>query len=461
VRRIAGILVCVIGLAVAVPLLLTSASRGAGAVYQVRAIFDNAAFAVPGEDVRIAGAPIGSIKSLDVTPDKKAAVTISINNAAFTPFYRNATCAIRPQSLIGERYVDCNPGSSNEGRLSRITSGPGSGSYLLPLARTSSPVDSDIVQGIYQQPIRERFALILNELGTGLAARGSDLNDVIHRANPALGYTDQVIKILARQNKQLAQLARDSDTVLAPLANARRSLSDFVVQANTTSVASAARATDIARSFQLFPSFLRQLNPLLVDLGKLTDQGTPLMASLGQSAAALSRQFRNLTPFANAARPALIALGKSSQQSEPALVATIPLAKRLKRLGDQAVPSATLLDRLTASLDHTGAIEDLMSLLFNGTGVGNGFDSFGHYVRTDALVGDCTGYAQKPVLGCEANFSKAGATPASAQAASKSQKTTARAAKVNWVVHQAAQRAAGQKPDDLKGLLSYLIGNGR
>ena len=89
-----------------------------------------------------------------------------------------------------------------------------------------------------------------------------------------------MLKILARQNQALAQLATDSDTVLAPLARVRRQLADFVVQANTTSVASAARAADISRSFQLFPSFLRQLRPLMADLGKLADQGTPLMADL-------------------------------------------------------------------------------------------------------------------------------------------------------------------------------------
>ena len=55
------------------------------------------------------------------------------------------------------------------------------------MTQTSSPIDSDIVQNIYQEPIRQRFAVILNELGTGLAARGSDLNAVIRRANPALG----------------------------------------------------------------------------------------------------------------------------------------------------------------------------------------------------------------------------------------------------------------------------------
>jgi ABC-type transporter Mla subunit MlaD len=217
-RRLGAIGTALIAAAVAVVLSAAGPSSGASSSYQVRAIFDNAAFAVSGEDVRIAGAPVGSIESLDVTADKKAAVTINIDNAAFTPFHANATCAIRPQSLIGEKYVDCSPGTSSAPDLSKINHGPGRGTYYLPVARTSSPIDSDIVNNIYQEPIRQRFAIILNELGTGLAARGSDLNAVIHRANPALGKTDKVIGILARQNRQLAQLSADSDTVLTPLA---------------------------------------------------------------------------------------------------------------------------------------------------------------------------------------------------------------------------------------------------
>lgn len=471
-RRIAAIAAVLVGALVAVGAGATSSSSKTP-TYLVRAIFDNAGFAVSGEDVRIAGAPVGSIQGLDVTKQNQAAVTLAITNPAFTPFHQNATCAIRPQSLIGERYVDCFPGSSSTPPLTKITNGPGTGSYYLPVARTSSPIDADIVQDIYQLPIRQRFALILNELGTGLAARGSDLNAVIHRANPALGYTDQVLKILAQENRTLAQLATDSDTVLAPLAQVKRELADFVVQANTTSVASAARATDIARSFQLFPEFLRQLQPLLTDLGTLTDQGTPLLAELSQSAAAVGRQFQNLTPFANAARPALIALGKSSAQSQPALVATEPLARKLQSLGSAAVPSATLLARLTSSLDQTGAIEQLMSLLFYGTSAANGFDSLGHFVRAEPLVGGCTAYVTTQVPGCSANFSTSSGASAdvasvprvrSAKPAPPAQPAkTAKLSPAVTIAQQAVRAFSRAQPQtvqvQVQGLVHFLIGS--
>jgi ABC-type transporter Mla subunit MlaD len=415
-RRLAGIGAGLVAAIVAIVLSAAGPSRGANSSYQVRAIFDNAAFAVPGEDVRIAGAPVGSIQSLDVTADKKAAVTINIDNSDFTPFHTNATCAIRPQSLIGEKYVDCNPGTSSAPELPKINHGPGAGTYYLPVTQTSSPIDTDIVNNIYQEPIRQRFALILNELGTGLAARGSDLNAVIRRANPALGKTDKVLQILARQNRQLAQLATDSDTVLTPLAKVKRSIADFVRQANTTSVASAERAADISRGIQLFPPFLRQLRPLLVDLSHLADQGTPLMTSLGTAAAGINRQFQNLAPFARAARPALIALGKSSQESQPLLVATEPLARQLNNLGTQAKPSSITLNKLLQSLDQTGGIDFLMSVLLHGVSTANGFDSFGHYARVEPMVGSCTAYVKKPVPGCSAGFSNSASADAAAAA---------------------------------------------
>jgi len=472
----------------AAAIVLVVESGGGRPAYEVRAIFDDAASAVPGEEVRIAGAPVGTISSLSVTDNSglgspaacatphrgcKAAVTFNINNSAFTPFHANASCAIRPQSLIGERYVDCNPGTLSAPPLPRINRGPAAGTYLLPVTHTSSPVDTDIVQDIYREPVAQQFSIIINELGTGLAARGSDLNAVILRADPALGYTDQVLKILARQNRQLAQLAHDSDVVLTPLARDRQAIKGFVTQANTTSVASAARATDIARSFQLLPAFLRQLRPLMVDLAGLADQGTPLFTSLNQSASALAQQYQNLAPFAAVARKSLISLGAAAQQQQPALLATLPLDQQLLKLGNAAVPSFTSLDRLTSSLDKTGAIQQLMSLLFYGTAATNGFDSAGHYVRTEALIGGCTGYAKTPVAGCSANFTHTGAaadtaaatptaTGAAAGTAPAMRTATASNAKLQRVVRDA--RASGIQDSTtgaLSGLLRYLIGNGQ
>ncbi len=470
-RRIAFIALGLIVVAIAVAILDPThpSGSGNGGTYLVRAIFDDASFAAQGEDVRIAGANVGSIQSLGVTSGKKAAVTIAITDHRFAPFHDDATCAIRPQSLIGEEYVDCSPGTAGSAALPQIRSGPGQGSYYLPVTRTSSPIDSDIVQDISTEPVRESLAVIINEFGTGLAARGSDLNAVIHRANPALGNTDKVLKILAGQNKTLAQLATDSDTVLAPLARERKHISGFITQANTTAVASASRAQAISETFRKFPTYLAQLRPLMADLGTLADQGTPLMTSLGQSAQALGQQFANLTPFATQARQALINLGAAAKASQPSLLATQPLANRLKALGDAGAPAAGNLQKLTTSLDQTGGIDELMKLLFNGAVAGNGFNSLSHYVRDEPLVSSCTDFVATAVPGCSSNFGGGSASSASAADAATSGAAASAGAPrgsaqgsdrvVAQAVQSASQQSQSQAP--MKGLLSFLMGSAK
>lgn len=398
-------LVLVVAAAVVIALLSgTGVIGGGGSSYQVEALFDNAGFAVPGEQVRIAGAPVGTISGLAVTRQNLAAVTLSITDRAFTPWRANASCTIRPQSLIAERYVDCTPGTIGHASLKRIQHGYGAGSYLLPVSRTSSPIDPDIVQDISQESVRESLSLILDELGTGLAARGSDLNAVILRADPALARTDQVFKILSSQNRVLARLATDSNAVLGPLAKVRRQLADFVVQANTTASATATQSAQLSQSIRLLPSFLSQLKPLMADLGQLADQGTPVMSDLGDSAGSLDAEFKSLTPFAQQARSALVNLGNAAQQSQSSLIASQPLVNQLGQLGAAAEPSAAALQSLTSSLSTTGGIQQLMGLLFYGASATNGYDADGHYVRVAPVVGSCNAYAKVPVAGCLAKF---------------------------------------------------------
>jgi hypothetical protein len=280
---------------------------------------------------------------------------------------------------------------------------------------------------------------------------------VIHRADPALQNTDQVLKILAGQNRALAKLATDSAAVLTPLAKQRRSLADFIVQANTTAVASAARAKDISRSIQLLPGFLRQLKPLMVDLGTLADQGTPVAGELNASASALGREFTELTPFAKAARTSLIALGSAAAKSQAPLLATLPLDRQLQKLGNQTAPAATLLDRLTSSLNKSGAIGQLMALLFYGTSAANGFDSLGHYVRDELLVSNCTGYALTPVPGCSANFVKGASASAESDTAAVSN-ALPKGSQPLLKAALAGAAVAQRSSTPLTGLLGYLIG---
>ena len=104
-----------------------------------------------------------------------------------------------------------------------------------------------------REPYRERLSIILNELGVGLAGRGEDLNAVIRRANPALKEVDEVLKLLARQNDQLEQLAVDSDTVLAPLARERFRVTSSIENMSAVAAATAERRGDLEASIERLP----------------------------------------------------------------------------------------------------------------------------------------------------------------------------------------------------------------
>ena len=114
--------------------------------YRVRAVFDNASFVIPGEDVKVAGVKVGTIDDVDVTEENKAAVVLRIDDPAFTPFRNDAHCQIRLQSLIGEQYIECEPtqqrkeGEQVPPELPKIDAGDGEGQYLLPVEHTTTPV---------------------------------------------------------------------------------------------------------------------------------------------------------------------------------------------------------------------------------------------------------------------------------------------------------------------------------
>jgi len=372
--------------------------------YFVRAIFDNASTLVSGEDVKVAGVPVGVISDLDITPDKKAAVTLRIDDEGFIPWKSDARCKIGSQGLIGEKFVDCQPGSSSAKALARIDEGDGEGERLLPISQTSSPVDLDLLNDIMRLPYRQRFAILLSEFGTGLAGRGEELNEVIHRANPALRETDEVLKILADQNHVLDRLARDSDRVLGPLARERESFADFVVQANATGEASAERRDDLARSIHLLPGFLRELEPLMADLEDFTDQGTPLLTDLNAAAPALGRLIEAQGTLADASRESFPSLGDALERGRPALIEARPLIRDLGRLGEEAAPVAVNLDELTKSLESTDSLERLNDVFYSGALVLNGFDGLGHYLRTALLTNVCSTYAITFSSGCAATF---------------------------------------------------------
>jgi phospholipid/cholesterol/gamma-HCH transport system substrate-binding protein len=433
-RRIVATLVIVVactGLAVA-----GTASSSGGGDYKVRAIFDNGGFIVPGEDVRVAGANVGSVDSVDVTNKTetaslqggphaipgKAVVVLSITDPGFTDFRRDASCLIRPQSLIGEKYIDCQvtqpraPGSQPPPPLQKVPDGqPGAGEYLLPLENNGTAVDLDLINNIQRLPFADRFRLIINDLGASLAARGPDLAQVVRRADPALRQFDRVLAILAAQNHKLAKLTSDSDAILAPLARERAHVAGFIDTAGQTAAASAERRADIERGLAKLPRTLVELRSTMRALGGFSSQANPVFSNFGKAAPSLTVASKQLAPFATATNISLRSLGSAGQQAGPLLVAADPTIQNLTNLAKSGARPLTNLGKLLKSVKQTKGFEKLMSFLYNNVGWASGFDQFGHFLRENLIATNCIDYATVSDQSCTANWAKSGKSTTSAR----------------------------------------------
>jgi ABC-type transporter Mla subunit MlaD len=430
--------------AVVVVVLLVSGGGGNNNGYLVRAVFDNGAFMVNGEQVRVAGANVGTIESVDVSmPGEtvayrdgepvavpgKAIIVMNITDPGFQDFRSDASCQIRPQSLIGEKFVDCRPtlprapGSPAPPPLKEIPDGQtGAGQHLLPLGNSGTSVDPDLINDIQTLPYAQRFRLIFNELGAGLAGRGEDLEVLIKRANPVLRDVDRLFGILSDQRDQLAQLSSDSDAILRPLARERSHVAGFFSNAGAAAQASSEKGPQLEEALRKFPTFLREFRLTMRSLQGFSDAAAPVFSDLGKAAPSLTDATRTLTPFSEATTVALKSLGETGEASGPIFQEAEPIVRKAGVLAKTGVVPTTELANIFTSLKETNGWGALNEFIYNTTAAFNGFDQYGHFGRALGTLTNCVDYepASSGASGCVARFTGSNVNETTEGAASSS-----------------------------------------
>jgi len=350
-RRVLIVLV-VIGVCAGAFVLAGASDKSTeGTTYKI--MFDNAFGLTKGGDFRVGGVNAGQTTGFDVSKKPghapKAVVTAEVTKAGFGDFRQDASCEIRPQSLIGEYYVDCQPGKSPE-KLKNNT---------VPVTQTSSTIPVDLVNDVMRRPYRERFRLLITELGTGLAGRPDDLQEVLKRAHPGLRETSRVLRILGNQNEVIKNFITDSDTVVNELEKNKKDVVRWVKEAGDTAAISATRRKELRAQFQRFPTFLDELRPTMARLGEMADEQIPLMADLRRAAPDLNTFFTRLGPFAEASRPAVRSLGDMGDVGRKAFTEGKQEVAELKRLSVNAPPFAKPLRQFLQTIDDRNrAIEN-------------------------------------------------------------------------------------------------------
>lgn len=395
--RLVAICALVAGLGAAA--LATGAGDDGGAKrYEV--VLDNSFGLTEGADLKAAGVRIGKVAALDVQRKTgRALVSIEVDKPGFDSLRKDVFCKVEPQSLIGEYFLNCEPGRSREALPDGAT---------IPVEQTAGTIPPDLVLNIMRKPQRERFAIILAELGAGLGARGEDLNATVRRALPALRETDEVLELLAANRRTLTTLTRDADTVLHALSENRGDVARFVAEARDTAVASAERRTDLAATIHKLPGFLRALRPTLRDLGTVAREQTPALRDLRASAGDLTTLFERLGPFSEAARPAVRSLGTASVVGREAARAGRPTVARLRRTAVTSKEPATNLRFVTEHIDDRAnaaepnklspggkgftGLEALLQYIFVQAQAINVYDTKGHILKLNILINECGAY---------------------------------------------------------------------
>ena len=241
-----------------------------------------------GEDVKIAGVPVGVVvDELDVTDDKKAAVMLRIDDEDFTPFKADAKlhdpAAVADRREVRGVRARARPRPS---RSSRSTSGDGEGERLLPLAQHQ-------LAGRHRPAQRHHAAALpraLRDPAERVRHRPRRARRGAERGHPprqpgAARDRQACSRSWPTRTACCANLARDSDAGARP-ARARAHAGCPTGSSRPTRPARPrpSAAPTSAAGINRLPEFLRELRPLMADLDELADQGTPVLRDLGTAA---------------------------------------------------------------------------------------------------------------------------------------------------------------------------------
>lgn len=419
-RRVAITVLCLAALAITTVALTGASDNGAEGQRTVHMVFDNAFGLTQGGDFRIGGVRAGQTTSFAIrmsrTGPPKAIVTARVTRAGFGALRRDASCDIRPQSLVGEYYVDCQPGSAAQ----RLPDGG-----TIPLSHDTGTIPMDLVTDLLRRPVRDRLRLFVASLGTGLAGRPRDIQAVLRRSWPGLQETRKTLRILGAQNQTIKQFIGDADTVVTRLAANRQDVTRFIRSARGAAETGASRREQLRLATRRLPAFLEQLRPSMAELSGLAREGSPLATALRQSAPSATTLLRRLGPFADASLPALRALGNAAVPTTQALKESDRELSTLRSLAQNAPGTSKPLRQVLQSLDDRAhavgddaraqasgppapdpthlsgpggftGFESIANYFFWQTMTTNGFDAIGHQLRVGATVTKCSPYRNTP-----------------------------------------------------------------
>jgi len=345
---------------------------------KVVAEFTDAGAIIAGNDVRVDGVAAGRVAKVELGHDGLARLTLSIG-AAFAPLHTDASVAIRPVSLLGERFVDLDRGSPS---ATVLTDGA-----VIPAARTRRSVDLQEILDAVDQPTGAALAALLVGLGAGMAGRGGDAAAAAAALAPAFTRTDELMKILDEQNRLLGAVIDRAAPVLSALGSERGGRLDRLVAATGTLLgATAAARPELDEGLHRLPVALESARSALAGLAALAGQTTPVLASLRPVTGDLNAIAAELGAFADAAGPALTSLDPVLDRGAELIAAARPVVAELAAAGGDFERMARSGRSLAEAFPQD--LSNLLDFIRNVALASAGADGISHYLRIFALSRD-------------------------------------------------------------------------
>ena len=351
-----------------------------GGSYRLTLQLDNASQLVKGNQVKVGGVPVGSVSKLELAPDSRAEVEISIEDPGLEPLHRGTTAEVRSTSLAGvaNRYVALTPGPVSEPEIE-------SGGEI-PADDTTSEVDLDQLLNTLDSETQRDLKTLVRGGADALDGRGRRLGRAVEVLNPALAQVSALERELLRDQGRFARFLAESADVVSAVASREPQLVRLVSSGRATLDELATRDAELDSLLRRLPGTLRTTNTTLVNMRAALGDVRPTVRLARPVAAPLAGTLRLLRPLAQDARPVVAQLRRTVDR--PGRRDLIGVLRSLPALERAAVPAlgsttATVTDLLPIVTELRPYAPDVVGGLMNGFGgtTGGYYDANGHYAR--------------------------------------------------------------------------------
>lgn len=346
--------------------------------YTVKAVVPDPINLVENSDVRLGGHKVGRVVSRS-NVGGQGLVTFEIEDR-YAPMYRDGRTYPRVKTLVGETYLDIQPGTPASGAVPDGATIPATqADEVVPLERILSTMDP---------ATRQQVRRNLRSLGTGLDGHGGDMNRLFQTARPLVADGGRLMQILRGQRRQLAHAVDDTATVMQAFADRTQQVRTLAVQAKTTAEVVAARDDEMRRIFGELEPTLIKARSSVSKLSGFSGRATPVMRDLRFAMGDLEPTLRDLYPAAVDGRRLFREIPSFIRVADPMLDELVPFTEDL----EPAVDSLDAFLRQVAPVaNYLRAYDREFGAFFaNTSSANNVYDALGALGRVHSITGPTT-----------------------------------------------------------------------